>query len=255
MSWTRFRKPCWWRSSALRPAVRRDRHQSWRYVRIRMRELEIRLLGRFEAIVDSSPVPAAAWVHSRAADLVKLLALAPGHRMSRDEVLESLWPRLGVTAAASNLHKAASYARRALGDRGAVVLQSGAVELAPTAEVSTDVERFERGDDSAYGGELLPDDAYEEWTLGPRARLRERRLSMLRAEGRWEDALRVDPADEESHRGLMRRHMANGDTPAVARQFRLLRDELARLGAEPSAETQALQRELMRGPAVNASRL
>jgi DNA-binding SARP family transcriptional activator len=57
---------------------------------------------------------------------------------------------------ASNLHNAASYARRALGDRDAVVLRGGVVELAPAAEVSTDVERFERGEDSAHGGEPLP---------------------------------------------------------------------------------------------------
>ena len=86
-----------------------------------------------------------------------------------------LWPRLAPDAAASNLHKAASYARSALGDRGAVVLRGGVVELAPTAEVVTDVERFETGDESAYGGELLPDERYEQWTLGARARLRERR--------------------------------------------------------------------------------
>jgi DNA-binding SARP family transcriptional activator len=220
-----------------------------------MRQLQVRLLGRFEVIVDSRPVPVGAWPHSRAADLVKLLALAPRQRMSRDEVLESLWPRLDVASAAANLHKAASYVRRALGDRGAVVLRGGVVELAPDAEVSTDVERFANGDDSAYGGVLLPDDAYEEWTLGPRARLRERRLSTLRAEGRWDAVLREDPADEEAHRGLMRRHKSHGDAPAVARQFRLMRDELARLGAEPSAETLALQRELLRGPAVHALRL
>ncbi len=59
--------------------------------------------------------------------------------------------------AASNLHRAASYARSALGDRGAVVLRGEVVELAPAAEVSTDVERFERGEDSACGRELLPD--------------------------------------------------------------------------------------------------
>ena len=166
-----------------------------------------------------------------------------------------LWPQLGADAAASNLHKAASYARRALGDRGAVVLRGGVVELAPAAEVTTDVERFERGDDSAYGGELLPDERYEQWTLGPRARLRERRLALLRSEARWEEVLREDPADEEAHRALMRRHVASGDRPAAARQFRLLRDELSRLGAEPSAETLALERELMRGPAVRAVRL
>ena len=220
-----------------------------------MRQLEVRLLGAFEVLVDSQPVSADAWAQRRATDLVKVLALAPGHRMPRDEVLEMLWPQLAADAAASNLHKAASYARRALGDRGAVVLRSGLVELAPAAEVTTDVERFEGGDDSAYGGELLPDEPYEQWALGPRARLRERRLAVMRSEGRWDDVLREDPADEEAHRALMRRHVASGDRPAAARQFRVLRDELSRLGAEPSEDTLVLQRELTRGPAVRAARL
>jgi DNA-binding SARP family transcriptional activator len=220
-----------------------------------MQQLEIRLLGRFEVLVDSRAVPAGAWAQKRAADLVKLLALARDHRLPRDEVLEMLWPQLGADAAAANLHKAASLARRALGDRGAVVLRGGLVELAPDAEVTTDVERFERGDDSAYGGELLPDEPYTQWTLDARARLRERRLDLMRAEGRWGDVLREDPADEEAHRTLMRQYAASGDRPAAARQFRLLRDELSRLGVEPSEETLALQRELTRGPAVRAVRL
>ena len=135
------------------------------------------------------------------------------------------------------------------------MLRGGIVELAPAAEVATDVERFERGDDSAYGGELLPDQPYEQWALGPRARLRERRLAVMRSEGSWEEVLREDAADEEAHRALMRRHVASGDRPAAARQFRLLRDELSRLGAEPSEETLALRRELTRGPAVRAARL
>src|SRR5918911_1735638 len=167
-----------------------------------MRQLEIRLLGRFEAVVDSRPVPAEAWPQRRAADLVKVLALTPGHRMPRDEVLEALWPSLGADAAASNLHKAASYARRALGARGAIVLRSGMVELAPDADVTTDVERFERGDDSAYGGDLLP------------------------RHGRWEDVLLEEPADEEAGRALVRRDLANGDRPGAARRLRRLRDEL-----------------------------
>jgi DNA-binding SARP family transcriptional activator/predicted negative regulator of RcsB-dependent stress response len=220
-----------------------------------MRRLEIRLLGRFEVLVDARPVPAEAWPQRRAADLVKVLALAPGHRMPRDEVLESLWPRLGADAAASNLHKAASYARRALGARGAIVLRSGMVELAPEDEVTTDVERFERGDDSAYGGDLLPDDRYAAWALAARARLRRRRLELLREHGAWGEVLREDPADEEAHRALMRRFLASGDRLAAARQLSLLRDELARLGMEPSPEALALAREVARGPAVRAARL
>ena len=213
------------------------------------------MLGGFEVFVDSRRVPAEAWVQRRATDLVKLLALASGHRLSRDEVLEVLWPTLSADAAASNLHKAASYARRALGDRSAVVLRRGVVELGPDAEVTTDVERFERGDDAAYRGELLPDEPYAEWTLGPRAALRERRLAVMRSRGHWEDVVREDPADEEAHRALMRLRVASGDRPGAVRQFRLLREELSRVGVEPSAETLALQRELTRGPPVHATRL
>ena len=100
-----------------------------------------------------------------------------------------------------------------------------------------------------------PTQPYEHWTLRPRARLRERRLAVMRSQGRWEEVLREDAADEEAHRALMRRHAASGDRQAVGRQFRLLRDELSRLGAEPSEQTLALQLELTRGPAVRAARL
>lgn len=220
-----------------------------------MRQLEVRMLGGFEVLVDSKPVPDEAWMQRRATDLVKVLALATGHRLPRDEILEMLWPTLGSAAAAANLHKAASYTRRALGDRGAIVMRKGVVELAPAAEVTTDVERFERGEVDAYRGDLLPDEPYAEWTLGARAALRERRLAVLRSQGRWEEVLREDPADEEAHRALMRARAASGDRPGAARRFRLLREELSRLGVEPSEETLALQRELTRGPAVCAPRL
>jgi DNA-binding SARP family transcriptional activator len=49
-----------------------------------MRQLEVRMLGGFKVFVDSRPIPAEAWVQRRATDLVKLLALASGHRLSRD---------------------------------------------------------------------------------------------------------------------------------------------------------------------------
>ncbi|MBX5443183.1 MAG: hypothetical protein IRZ32_16855 [Solirubrobacteraceae bacterium] len=126
-------------------------------------EVEVRLLGRFEVRVDGRVLGPDAFGQRRAADLVKLLALAHGHRLARDEVVERLWPHLAPDAGVANLHKAAHYARRALGARDAVVLRQGMVELAPGGTVRTDVERFEAGDEDAYGGELLPDDRYEPW--------------------------------------------------------------------------------------------
>ena len=80
-----------------------------------MRRLDVRLLGRFEVAVDAQRVAASAWEHRRAEDLVKLLALSPRHRLTRDQVVEALWPHLGAKAGVANLHKAAYYARKALG--------------------------------------------------------------------------------------------------------------------------------------------
>jgi len=219
-----------------------------------VRRLDIRLLGGFDVAVDSRPIPADAWPQRRAADLVKLLALAEGHRLARDQVLEALWPQLESDAGAANLHKAASYARRALGDRAAVVLRGGQVQLAPGAAVVTDVERLEAGDDNVPADELLPDDRYEEWTIGPRERLRELRLAALRRRGLWEDVLRAEPADEEAARALARAALDAGDRAAAVRRLRSVRDELSALGMRPSEETLALEGQVAGGPAVRVPR-
>lgn len=135
-----------------------------------MESIELRLLGGFEVLVDGASVPTAAWP-GRARDLVKLLALAPGHRLPRERVVEELWPRLDAEAGFSNLHKAAHHARRAMSDGGAVVLREGQVMLAPSARVETDVELFEAsGTPDLYTGELLPDDRYGRGPPGSAAR-------------------------------------------------------------------------------------
>jgi DNA-binding SARP family transcriptional activator/tetratricopeptide (TPR) repeat protein len=217
--------------------------------------VEIRMLGGFAVVVDSHPVPEDAWPQRRAVDLVKVLALAPGHRLARDQVLEALWPSLGGDAGAANLHKAASYARRALGDRRAIVLRGGHVELAPDSDVITDIERFEAGDGDAYAGELLPDDRYEEWTSEPRERLRARRVAALRARGAWEELAREDPLDEQAQRELARAEARTGEVAAAIRRIRRLKEQLAAAGAPVSPETLELERCMARGPAVMAPRL
>ena len=57
-----------------------------------MPTVEVQLLGRFSVTVDSVPVSGDAWRSRRAAGVLKLLALAPAHRMHRTEVIEALWP-------------------------------------------------------------------------------------------------------------------------------------------------------------------
>jgi DNA-binding SARP family transcriptional activator len=156
----------------------------------RAAKVEISMLGGFEVRLDGRPVPAAGWPRPQAATLVKLLALAPGRRMHREQLIDRLWPDLTIADAAPRLHKLAHYARRALDDdRTAVVLRSDTVALLPDADVVVDVDVFERVAEEAlaartpasaaaalerYGGTLLPEDLYETWAESRREQLRSR---------------------------------------------------------------------------------
>src|SRR6478609_10667490 len=108
-----------------------------------VRVLAIELLGRSQVAVDNQLVSADAWRSRRAADVVKLLALAPDHRIHRLQVMDALWPESEPEASGTNLRKALHFARLALADERAIVNEHGVLVLAPGARVETDVELFE----------------------------------------------------------------------------------------------------------------
>jgi len=220
-------------------------------------DLRIELLGGFRVHVGDREVGERDWPTRRAGELVALLALAGG-RAPRDRVVEQLWPHLAADAGAANLRKAAHHARRALGDPEAVVLRSGAVELAPGRRVVTDVAGFLAaadaalaGDDpaacaraaAACAGELAPGAPYEAWTQEPRWRVHARLVELLCRAGAWERLIEVEPTDEAACRALIRAELDAGRRHAAIRWYERLRLALAReLGARPAAETQALYR-------------
>ena len=221
-------------------------------------KVEIRMLGGFEVLLDGSPVPAAGWPRPQAATLVKLLALAPGRRLHREQLADRLWPDLTIAEAAPRLHKVAHYARRALGeDRAAIVLRNETVALLPAAEVVVDVDVFERVAEEAlangtpnaaaaavarYGGTLLPEDLYETWAENRREHLRLRYRELLRLAGRWEDLLVEDPTDEDAHVALMTQHVEAGDHRAALRQFERMDAALRReLGVGPGQRALAVR--------------
>ena len=110
--------------------------------------VRVRVLGGFDVEVDGRPVPGAAWRLRKAGELVRILALAPGHRLHRETLMEQLWPDRPLEAAANNLHQAIRVARAALGPTGdggrqALVLRDGTVSLAPTGEVWVDATAFD----------------------------------------------------------------------------------------------------------------
>lgn len=219
-------------------------------------EVHVDLLGRFRVSVGQVRLGPDDWPVRRAAELVALLALADGLRLSRDQVIEALWPHLRPEAGAANLRKAAHHARQALRAADAVVLRGGQVSLFPSRVVRTDVAEFEgaaqaalrRGDRDActaaasrYGGDLLPTARYEEWSLGRREHLRARYADLLRAGGHWERLLELQPADEAAHCALMRQALDSGNRHAALRWFERLRRVLEQeMGVQPGREARAL---------------
>jgi hypothetical protein len=57
--------------------------------------VEIKLLGSFSIQINGKEIPPEAWRLRKVKNLVKLLALAPGHQLHRDQVIEYLVARLG----------------------------------------------------------------------------------------------------------------------------------------------------------------
>lgn len=221
--------------------------------------VDITLLGGFRVTIDGTATPTRGWSRRSAAALVKILALAPGHRLHREKVMDILWPDEGPERSAPRLHKAAYFARRAAGHEDAVVLRDDLVWLFPDAEVTVDAVRFEqlartalseRDPNAArqaldwYGGELLPGDRYDDWAIERREQLHLRQLDVLRLIGEWRELSELDPTDEEAHVQLMQRHLDAGDARAALQQYRHLERVLDReMGVEPGDEARRLRAE------------
>jgi predicted ATPase len=178
-------------------------------------DVSVTLLNGFAAAVDGEPVPDAAWRLKKGRELIKLLALAPGQRLHREQAMDLLWRDRAPAAAANNLNQVVHVARRALGS-GAIEVRDGQLRL--VAEV--DVNRLELAAADArrartpaayrtalalYAGELLPENRYDDWVEGRRdelaelaAELAEKLAAFDRADG---DTPRSLPTDASSFVG------------------------------------------------------
>ena len=219
----------------------------------------ISVMGGFGVAVDDARTGARDWTRRDAATLVKVLALAPGHRLHREHAMDLLWPDVPPARCAPRLHKAAHFARRATGRSDAIVLGDDLVRLFPSCEVIVDAIRFEQlartaltnGDPDAarealswYRGELLPGDRYADWATDRRELLHLRRLDMLRLAGEWRELAELDQTDEQAHVQLMRAHLAAGHATAAIRQYQQLQRTLERhLSATPGPAARQARRD------------
>ena len=141
-------------------------------------EVHVSLLGGFSVTVNGEPVPDR-WRLRKAKTLVKLLALAPGHRLHREVVVDRLWPDTEPQVAANNLHQIVHTIRRMMGPES-ITLSDHVVRLCPAGGLTVDVDMFEQAAAHArsssdiptlqhvlqlWTGSLLPEDQYAEWAL------------------------------------------------------------------------------------------
>jgi len=248
-----------------------------------MANLDVRLLGGFEARFDSGQKIALSTRKAEA--LLAYLALAPGRARSRDQLAGLLWSDRAEAQAKSSLRQALTALRRGLQENGSLVLatEGESVKLEADA-LAVDVLEFERlaangsnGNlaraERLYHGPLLDglnvrDPSFNEWLAPERARLHElavkavdRLLAGQLREGEPEVAiataqrlLALDPLRETTYRTLMRLYAEQGQRGLAARQFERCRDVLVQdLGVEPAPATRRLYEEIVSAEKGGAS--
>jgi DNA-binding SARP family transcriptional activator len=235
------------------------------------------LLGNFRLLVAGELIPIHPGGKSEA--LLSLLALQSGRRISRERLVQTLWPAsdsaLGLRSLNTlvyNLHKLLG---PALQDAAPVLHEDGYYRLNFAAGIGVDVTHFDRlvaeGDQYMHAGDTTA--THETYTcavalyrgdlcfaadahaLMERERLRARYLTLLAQlseshyqigdfstalEYLWQLLVR-DPCREDAHRLVMRCYMRRGERAAALHHYQVCVDVLrTEFDAVPEAATVAL---------------
>jgi predicted ATPase/DNA-binding SARP family transcriptional activator len=236
------------------------------------------LLGSFEVEFDGVGLDSSRWPR-RAGSLLRMLAVAPGRRRLRDEVIDIFWPEAPPETGASNLRSTVQLLRQSLGghDPSPILSERGWLTLNPEFAWDIDFERFEllvreasggQTDLSAldaqggvYRGEPLSEDRYEDWAVPVREAIQRdwqrvctKAADLSRVEGSLEGAERwltrqldSDPLDEQALQSLLEVMAARGQRTEALRAFRRFEERLqTELEVEPAPETFELVERLKR---------
>ncbi|MEE8603050.1 BTAD domain-containing putative transcriptional regulator [Euzebya tangerina] len=244
-----------------------------------MENIEVRLFGSMRVRrADGSYVETADWRTSMTRSLLVLLSLAAPAPIPAERALEAIWPNVDPKKSRARLRTAASQIRKTINsdciDRegDSLVLKDVWVDtrafesLVGLARRQFMLGHTERGIKAAhdalglYAGDLYDDGSSAEWITPRRAHFRRLHRDILieTAEaalsvGRHQDAVdaavqvaRTAPADERACRALMRGYRLLGETQAAFATYDTCKTALAELvGADPSAETQAVHMNLL----------
>lgn len=246
--------------------------------------LEIRLLGRFSIRRNGREIPAAVFGGRLVRALVRMLVIRRGQFVSKDVLVEALWPERPPANPVRNLEILVVRARRALGDPSLIETGPGGYTFALDPRCEVDAERFAervrlgrrhlaygqfaaalaafREAVALWGGEPLAEDAYEEWAQALRTELT--RLELEALEGGAQAALEVgdlaegitlaeravsrDPLREPPNVLLARALAEAGDVAGALAAVDRFKDRLnEEVGVDPSPEALAVRTAILRG--------
>ena len=232
--------------------------------------VHVHLFGGLRVLLPTSTLSEGAMA-TKAAALIKFLALRPGHTTHREAAVETLWPNSDATRGSNNLYKTLHHLRASIPDpecRNFIKVSRNVVHFDPSVEVDDDhflaaatsalhsktLDEYEGALALAHG-ELLPCDIYEDWARTAREHVHtlvrqlhfesvdlcldheddDRALLHLQA------LIATEPTNERAHQEIMRLFMRRGDTALASRQYDICAACLRRgFDSEPSTLTQSL---------------
>jgi DNA-binding SARP family transcriptional activator len=220
------------------------------------------------------PVPGTEWQSRKARALLKILVARRGHPVPREYLMEVLWPREDPARTANRLSVALSTVKSVLDperrrpDR--LVHASKSTIALDTAHIAVDLEHFlagaaeglrlareHRDDDAlevlaaaetAYAGDFLEEDPYEDWAIPVREEARATYIAVAGAlaelSARSENyeasilychrILERDDYDEGAHIGLVAALEEAGHHGEARRAYRRYVGRMQQIGAEPA---------------------
>jgi DNA-binding SARP family transcriptional activator len=245
--------------------------------------IKIRTLGRFDVLVDDTPITFPVKAQRRPVALLKALIATGASHVREERLVALLWPEAsgdtGQFALTTTLHRV----RRLLGLPDAILRQEGRLSLnsqlcwvdsltlqrlleqsravsSESDESWQQLDALTRRIAQLYSGGFLTDEEDDAaWIATARQQLQtkvieyvlrvgalaERRDRWLEAAEAYEFGMKVDPCAETVCRRLMLCYSRLGRHSDTQRTFERCRDELRRsLDAHPSPETQSLWNQL-----------
>ena len=204
--------------------------------------IAVRTLGGFRVLRHGEPLETSAWQSRKARTLFKILIARRGRPVTREALMELLWPGEDPAKLPNRLSVALATLRSVLGPEVLVQAESGAVAV-DLSVVDVDVERFlaAPAELSLYRGDFLEEDLYEDWAADLREEARAAYAGAVRtlaAAATGDEAIRLylrlleqDRWDTDAHLALIAQLEDSGRHGEAQRRRRVYEAAMEEIGA------------------------